>query len=432
MISPQWRRHWIVWLSLVSFVLLFAACGRQLEDPTLSPTLTVSPSTTHSPAPSETPAPFPSATAEPGGGQGVWENFPPPELTPVTPIPPPLSGLVVPDEVQVLLLAGLDRPSPYTGRTDAITLVIYHPRLGRASMISVPPDLFVYIPGYTMQRLTIAYAVGGPGLLADTIEYNFGLRPNAYLVINLDDFTNLVEDLGGINVSVLENVSQHCPGIPPGVVLMNGEQALCYMRLRIGDDEPARNRRQQEVLRTIFLRLVENGNLIRLPELYDNHRQAVDSNLTREQVLGAWRLALTLGDSTRIGYHYLSERELSLWEISQHPPAQVFLPNRPALMQFMQQSVDRVTTPGPMRDVVVTLEYQLTVSPTPTNTYTVTPTPTNTATPVPTFTMTPTRTPTRTLTPTPTPSRTPTVSLTPSPSPTQTNSPTPTIPADGE
>ena len=72
----------------------------------------------------------------------------------------------------------------YTGRTDAVAIVIYHPRLARASLVSVPPDLFGYIPGYTMQRVYSAYPVGGPQLLNSTLEYNFGIQPNDYAVFN--------------------------------------------------------------------------------------------------------------------------------------------------------------------------------------------------------------------------------------------------------
>ena len=97
-----------------------------------------------------------------------------------------------------------------------MALVIYHPRLARASVVSIPPDLFGYIPGYTMQRMNTAYAVGGARLLATTLEYNLGLRPNHYAVFNLDDFRHLVDDLGGINVTVLENVRAYCPEILPG------------------------------------------------------------------------------------------------------------------------------------------------------------------------------------------------------------------------
>ena len=408
-------------LILLVLPLAFTAC-RRTTPAQVTPNGSRTPTATFSPTPS--PVLVLTRTPRPVRTQAIWENFPAPRLTPVTPIPPPLTGLSIPEEVQSVVLAGIDREEPYSGRTDAIALLIYHPRLSRASLVSVPPDLFGYIPGYTMQRMNTAYAVGGAEQLVSAVEYNLGVRPNAYVILNLDDFTRLIDDLGGINVTVLENVRRECPGIIPGEVLLDGQKALCYMRLRYGSDETSRNRRQQEVLRRVLLRLVEGGNLIRLPELYDRYRSVIDSDLTREQVLGAWRLGLNLGDTSRTGQFQMGSDELTTWEISQHPPASVFLPNRPAVMKFMQEAVDFVTTPSPIRDVVVTLEYELTVSHTPTNTFTVTPTPTFTSTPTVTLTFTPTitRTPsptfTRTITPTrtnsPTP-RTPTPSVTPSP-----------------
>jgi polyisoprenyl-teichoic acid--peptidoglycan teichoic acid transferase len=405
-------------------LFLFACAAPTLEPtgtvsptavPTKTPTATVSPTSTLRVFPTNTPTPTPLGT------RPVWENFAAPVMTPATAIPPPLTGLVVPEEVRVLAVAGIDRPSPFSGRTDALALVLYHPRLARASLISIPPDLFGYIPGFTMQRMWSAYSIGGPEMLNQTLEYNFGLRPNAHLVINLDVYSALIDELGGINVTVLENVREYCPDIPTGVYLMNGEQSLCYMRLRLGEDETARNRRQQEVLRTIFLRMVEGGNLIRVGELYESYRGLVDSSLTLEEILRSIPLALKLGDPTRIGYFQLSQREMSIWEISQRPVASVFLPNRPALMVLMQDAVDFVTTPSPLQEVVITLEYELTTSPTPTTTYTVTPTPTNTATPRPTLTFTPTQTFTPTVTNTPIPTNTI------PPTPTRTASPTSTL-----
>jgi polyisoprenyl-teichoic acid--peptidoglycan teichoic acid transferase len=401
---------------LTFFLALFlAACSIYPPPPTAIPTRTIT--SAPSPTRTETPTATPSPTLSPTTGRaGVWENFPAPQLTPVTAVPPPLTGLVIPEEVRILAIAGLDRDQPYTGRTDALALVIYHPRLARASLVSIPPDLFGYIPGYTMQRMNIAYAVGGARALSDTLDYNFGLRPDAYAVLNLDEFSRFIDDLGGINVHVLENVRQYCPDIPPGVVLLDGRKTLCYMRLRLGAEETERNRRQQEVLRTIFLRLVEGGNLVRLPSLYQAHRETIDSNLTLDQMLQSMPLALKLGDPSRIGYFQFGSNELTLWKISQRPAAEVFVPNRPAIMVLLQQAVNFVSTPSPLQDVVITLQYELTTSPPPTNTYPATPTVTNTATPRPTststFTITPTRFNTSTFTITPTRTPTPTQTFT--------------------
>lgn len=381
---------------IFTLALLMSACV-QTAPPTTpaAPTETPLPSATFSP----TPKPVTTTPTPPSGTLAIWEEFPAPQQTPVTPIPPPLTGLVIPDEVRVLAVAGVDRSLPYTGRTDTIALVIYHPRLARASLISVPPDLLGYIPGYTMQRMYTAYAVGGAKLLTQTLAYNLGVKPDHFAVFNLDSFGQLINDLGGINISVLEDVRRYCPQIPTGIsVLMDGDMAICYMRLRLEDDEYARNRRQQDVLRGVFFRLVEGGNLVRVPDLYQTYRSSIDSNLTFDYILSSLPMALKLGDPNRIGYFEMGAKELSTWQVSTDPQTRVFLPERPALMAFMQQAVDFVTTPSPLSEVVVTLQYQLTVSPTPTSTSTVTLTPTAT----PTITYTPTLTPTPTITLTPT------------------------------
>jgi LCP family protein required for cell wall assembly len=398
-------------LFILTVLAIFVACTRQPTQPVPGPSPEVPETVT------ATATVSPSATISPTSGM-VWGRFPAPQLTPVTPIPPPLNGLSIPEEVQAVVIAGVDRPLPYKGRTDALALVIYHPRLARASILSIPPDLFGYLPGYTMQRMNIAYAVGGPRMLSNTIEYNFGIKPQTYAVFNLDSFSQFVNDLGGINVSVLEDVRNACPEIPPGVVYMDGEKALCYMRLRYGDDEYARNRRQQEVMRSIFMRFVEGGNFFSAPVLYDTYRSSIDTNVALDQLVNSMPLALKLGDPNRVGYFSLNTDQLSDWQISEQPPAKVFLPVRPAVMKLVQQAINFVTTPNPLTDIVLTYQYELTVSPTPTSTYTVTPTPTDTATPTATFTVKPTITLTRT------PSLTPTVTLTRTITPTRTATPT--------
>ncbi|HEX9018027.1 MAG TPA: LCP family protein [Anaerolineaceae bacterium] len=428
----QRNRHTLPPLIILGLLALLAACNQLLPSATPTapalPTITVSPTLPATPSPTSTPSQTPTQS----GAQAVWENFAPPQLTPVTPIPPPLTGLVIPEEVRVLAVAGVDRQYPYSGRTDAIALVIYHPRLARASLVSVPADLFGYLPGYTMQRMYSAYGVGGGDLLDQALEYNFGVRPNNYAVFNLDNFSQLIDDLGGIKITVLENISLYCPSIFPGETLMNGKKALCYMRLRLGDDEYSRNRRQQEVLQAVFLRLVEGGNIARVPELYDTFRSSIDSDLTLKQLMDAIPLALKLGDPSRVGYFQLGENEMHVWELSDQPQARVYLPNRPALMRLMQQAVNFVTTPSPLSEIVVTLEYELTTSPTPTSTPTSTPRPTFTPvpsrTPLPsaTITFTPGPSPTGTISPTPTTTSSPTATSTLTATPTRTATPTST------
>ena len=312
----------------------------------------------------------------------------------------------------MLALVGLDSTSPFTGRGDAIMLVIYNARLSKASLVSVPPDLFVYLPGYSMQRMSSAYALGGGQLLADTLEYNLGLRPDDWLVVNMDDFSNLVDELGGLVVPVMEPFPLLCDDILyPGSVFMYGSQAVCYAQLRFGSEEAARGLRQQQLLRMLLLRLVQGGNLARLPQLYSMFRDRVDTSLTTRDVLGSAGLLLKLGDATRVAYFALGKAETVLWDNSDEPENTVFIPKRGPIARLLDTAVDFANQPRPLSDVVVTLEYELTVSPTPTIPPTPTETPTASETPI----FTPTYTPTITLTPTRSATPTPSVSPTPAP-----------------
>lgn len=421
-------------------ILALALAGCSLISPA-APTLTlpaptISPTATLPLAPTATPTITPTLTPDPAQ---PWGRFAGPQLPAVTAIPYPAARLDFPDEIRVLALLGTDRPAPYISRTDQITLVVYHPRLAKAALVSLPPDLLVYIPGYTMQRLGVAYAVSGARGFQRTIEYNFGLRPDSWVFIHNDDFAAFIDDIGGIEVTLLQPIPNLCGGLPQGTWMLTGEQALCYTTLRLGADEPSRNRRQQEVLRVTLQRLIYGGNLVRLPELWETYSRSVETNLGLEDLLKAIPLALKFGDASRMRYYTLQTDELPRWDFPSDDRAKVFLPDPTALRNLLEDALTFVQQPAALAEVVVTLQYELTVSPTPSETplptYTFTPTFTPTATrtliPSPTYTRTLTFTPTMTRTPTPTrtvsPTITPSLTITPSFTSTETPTLTPTL-----
>lgn len=343
-----------------------------------------------------TPTPFASPT------------YLPPRLTPITPVPPPISGVTVPEEVQALVVLGTDRYSPYVGRTELITLVVYHPRLGRAALISIPPDLFVNIPGYTMQRISTAYAVGGFRMLADTLEYNLGIRPQNYILVHPDDLIQLINDLNGLEVTVLTNLQRSCGDLPGGTVLLSGEEVLCYVSARPGGNEDDRAARQQQVLNQIFLRMTSSGMLVRIPEMYTNYRPYIETNIALETLTASIPLMLRLSSPDHIGSFTIASALYDSWKIPDQVDVSVYLPDQEAIALRIQEALDYVLTPVPFSEVVLTYEAALTMSPTPTMTCTPTPTgtATNTPIPTPTSTFTPTGSPTVTTTVTPTPTAT--------------------------
>ncbi len=337
------------------------------------------------------------------GYHPIWGSFAPPSINPATPIPPPLTDLDIDDEVMIWMLLGTDTEPPFTGRTEAIHLVFINPRFSKASLVSIPGDLFVYIPGYTMQRLNIAYSLGGIETLRETLAYNFNVRPSRFVLAHPGDFQWLVDDLNKIDVTIFYPIPHHCGGIRAGLIEMDGALALCYASYRDGMDEIDRMRRQQQMLRVIYRKLTRDGNLIQIPILFTSYQGWVKTDFSLEELLGYIPLALRLGDTERIGYYMLGWDQISLWDLPDHSQAQVFLPDQASVRDLLQQAINDVMTPKPLTDQVRTLEAQLTAA------YQVT------ASAIPTLTPTPTATPDIPVTPEIT--HTPVITFTPQPTP---------------
>ncbi len=267
---------------------------------TLPPTPTIDPviPTFTLPAPTQTPPP----TADP--------NF---LINTVAPLPTiDSSGSQVLNNGQEtvnFLLIGSDKRTGASFRTDTMVIVILRPNEGQVSLISIPRDLWVYIPDWQNQRINTAYQHGistgypggGPGLLKDTIQYNLGIRIDHTAMVDFDGFRKIVNTIGGVDVPV------SCPytdwhlidpsynpeieanwklyTVGPGLVHMDGDLALWYARSRQKSSDFDRGRRQQEVLRSIFNQALQTGTLTRIPELYNDFKDSVETDLGLTDIL---------------------------------------------------------------------------------------------------------------------------------------------------
>ena len=221
-----------------------------------------------------------------------------------------------------------------------------------------------------MQRLYTAYALGGSRALIDTIEYNFGYQPDHYALVHMDEFTYFVDELGGLEMPNLNDLPRQCGGVPPGWVHMDGQLALCYVRLREGENESARARRQQEVFQLIFRRMVENGMLTNLPRFFQTYRGRVETDLQLKDLSAYIPLTLALGDRGRLGFFTFSDQQLSRWTLPGLAEAEVFLPKPSAVRDLIQLALDFANTAAPFTDRLPTLEAWLTRTPVPSLTFT--------------------------------------------------------------
>lgn len=341
--------------------------------------------------PSSEPTAAPPASTE--RDASVWGRYEAPNVDSVTPIPEPLTRLTLSDEVMVWALLGSDTEPPFTGRVQAIHLLFIHPRFSKASLVSIPGNLYVYIPGYGMQRLNTAYALGGIETMLDTLSYNFGIEVDRFVLAHPGDFQWLVDDLDSIDVTIFYPIAGECGGIRAGLVRMDGALALCYASYLDDMDEVDRMQRQQQLLRVIFKKFTHESYLTKLPLLYASYEGWVKTDISLAELMDLVPLSLRLADPDRIGYYMIGWDAVTLWQIPDHSQAQVLLPKQEVVHATLQQAIDDIMQPAPLTNQVQTLEARLTaqiektLQPTATSTPSPTPTPTPTpspSTPVPT------------------------------------------------
>jgi len=122
------------------------------------------------------------------------------------------------------------------GRTDTILLVHIPGLLSGepTTMVSIPRDSYVDIPGWGADKINAAFAEGGPPLLAQTVEQATGLRLDHYAEIGFGGFGDVVDALGGVTVCPAEPINDPLAGIdlPAGCQVVNGPNALGYVRSR--------------------------------------------------------------------------------------------------------------------------------------------------------------------------------------------------------
>ncbi len=114
------------------------------------------------------------------------------------------------------------------------TIMLLHIGGGTPTLVSLPRDLYVDIPGHGMNKINAAFSFGGPKLLAETVQNYTGLRIEHYMGIGFGGLVSVVDSVGGVKICVKQALDDTASGLhlKPGCQTLNGGQALGYVRDR--------------------------------------------------------------------------------------------------------------------------------------------------------------------------------------------------------
>lgn len=267
------------------------------------------------------------------------------------------SELASAEYIKNILLIGVDARAGEDAektRSDTMMLVTIDTRNGQIKLTSFLRDMYVEIPGYREDKLNAAQSHGGTQLLVDTLEYNFKIDIDNYMLVSFDMFSTIIDKLGGVDVEITEKEAKYINSkdhmsredgfafpeeLSGGMQHFTGAQALWYSRIRYLDSDFMRTARQRKVISALVQKAVGQSPTA-LFDMVEEIMPMVKTDLTEDEMMD-------------LGLHALSYLKYDI--VQQQIPAEdaytsakrrgqsVLLPdmdkNRKQLKQFLFEKV---------------------------------------------------------------------------------------------
>jgi LCP family protein required for cell wall assembly len=191
-----------------------------------------------------------------------------------------------------ILLLGVDGSADSASRSDTMILVSIDFVHGKIKLTSFLRDSWVYIPSKERNgKLNSACTYGGPQLVIDTLEYNFGVDIEHYVMVDFDMFTQIIDSLGGVDVEVTEKeakfinrTTRHTVESGESVHL-DGAKALVYCRIRKLDSDYMRTYRQRKVI-TSLIGQVKTAGIPKLISTLKDVFPLIETDMSPAEITG--------------------------------------------------------------------------------------------------------------------------------------------------
>lgn len=198
------------------------------------------------------------------------------------------------EEVTNILFIGVDRrENKEASRSDTMMLFTIDRVNEKIKLTSFMRDMWVDIPGEGYAKINSSCMWGGPQLVMDTIEYNFKVDVDNYVLVDFEMFTKIVDGLGGVSVEVTEKEAAYFGSgklyAPPmkieaGTPLLTGEEALWYCRIRYLDDDFHRTQRQRKMISAIINK-AKQTNITDLVKIAKEVMPFIETGIPQEELV---------------------------------------------------------------------------------------------------------------------------------------------------
>ena len=201
-----------------------------------------------------------------------------------------------------LLVLGIDHiEGAQARRSDTMMLASIDTAQNKASLISIPRDLFLKYPDGNFRRVNAAYAIDGADLARRMVSDFLGLPIKFYMVVDYEGFKEIVDLMGGVKITVEERLKYTDEAgnlnidIEPGNQTLSGEEAMGYVRYRGNQSDLQRINRQQKFLRALLQGGVNLEGWSQIKNVINTGRKYANTNLSLMDMYDLGRTLKGLG-----------------------------------------------------------------------------------------------------------------------------------------
>lgn len=208
-----------------------------------------------------------------------------------------------------VLVLGVDERGDDVGRSDTAFVVTIDTNKKAATVLSIPRDTRVKIPGHKWDKLNHAYAYGGTKLSQRAVEDLLGIPINYTVKVNFTSFVRLIDAIGGITIDVEKRMKYSDPyddngglyiDIYPGVQRMNGKTAIQYVRYRDEEGDIGRVARQQKFMKAFLHEFTDPRLVTRLPDIIKECSSTLKTDMPTYEMV---KLAPVISAAAKEGLH---------------------------------------------------------------------------------------------------------------------------------